>query len=169
MEIILIAAVAENGVIGRKNDLPWHLPDDLKFFKEQTLNQTVVMGRKNYLSIPEKFRPLPKRNNIVMSRQPDFTAEGCHLAQSAQGALAISRSLGSTQTWIIGGAEIYNLFLKQANRMYITRVHDLIEGDVFFPEYDTKDWQVKCLKTHFVDEKHAHAFSFLEFIRKAQN
>ena len=133
--ISLIAALTPDHVIGRDNDLPWRIPDDLRHFKRTTRGKPIVMGRKNYLSIG---RPLPERQNIIMTRQADFQAPGCDIVRSADEALAAAGN--AHEIMIIGGAEIYRLFLPRADRLYLTWVHAGIDGDTFFPDIDAEQW-----------------------------
>src|SRR6188472_2028406 len=123
MIISMIAALARNGVIGKANDLPWHLPDDMKFFMQTTKGHHVIMGRRNYESIPEKFRPLPNRANIVVTRQEDFDAPGCIVTHSIEEGLEIARQNKEFEVFIIGGAEIYNQGFALATKLYLTEVH----------------------------------------------
>src|ERR1700749_597303 len=127
MIISLIAAHSENRVIGKNNDLPWKLPDDMKYFMQTTKGHHVVMGRKNYDSLPEKFRPLPNRTNIVVTRQKAFKAPGCIVSNSLEKALDICRNNGEREAFVIGGAEIYEASLPVANRLYLTEIHATIE------------------------------------------
>ena len=169
MKIAIIVAVSENGVIGNKNNLPWHLPDDMKFFKEKTKGCAIITGRKNYESIPEKFRPLPGRYNIVMTTQKDYSAPGAIVVNSMEQALttAYMHTKDEGETFIIGGGEIYREALKhEVSEIYLTRVYANIEGDVTFPELDKSNWQLTELTNHPADEKHQYAFSFLKYIPK---
>lgn len=165
MIVSLIAAVSENGVIGKNNDLPWHLPDDMKYFMQTTKGHHVVMGRKNYESIPEKFRPLPNRTNIVVTRQEKFRAPGCIVVHDLERALAIGESNAEPELYIIGGAEIYRQGLALTNRMYLTEIHARIDGDVFFPEFHKREWKEVSRKPHGTDERHAYAFDFVIYDR----
>lgn len=135
--ISLIAALTPDHVIGKGNDLPWRIPDDLRHFKRTTRGKPVIMGRKNHLSIG---RPLPDRHNIVMTRDPDFQAPGCTIAADADAALAAAGD--ADEVMIIGGAEIYRLFLPRADRLYLTWVHTVIDGDTWFPTFEQTDWRV---------------------------
>jgi|SRR5690554_1684559 len=164
MKISLIAAVAENNAIGKDNDLIWDLPDDMQFFKEKTLGTSVIMGRKNYESIPEKFRPLPKRENIVMTRSKTYKAPGCKVVNTLEDAIkAADRDI-----FVIGGAEIYKLALDKdlIDKMYITEIHAEFDADAFFPEFDKSKWNVQVLGEHGIDERHAYAFTFKVYTRK---
>ncbi len=162
MKISLIAAVAENNVIGKNNDLIWHLPNDLKYFKKITLGHHIVLGRKNYLSIPEKYRPLPGRTNIVLSRNHNFQAPGCIVFDSLEKAVEYARNHNETELFIIGGGEIYKQALDKniVNRLYITHVHEQFDGDTFFPEIDFSEWNLVSKQCFTKDDKHPHDYSF---------
>lgn len=140
--VALIWAMAENRVIGIENKMPWYLPKDLQFFKEQTMAKPVIMGRKTYDSIG---RPLPGRKNIIVSRNTDLKIPNCDVVHSLEAALEMADAhceLTSTEEIIVmGGAEIYKQALPYANKLYITKVHAEVEGDAFFPEYDESQWQ----------------------------
>lgn len=159
--ISLIAAVAENGVIGSKNALPWHLPDDLRKFRAITTGHTVITGRKNYESIG---KPLPNRRNIVVSRQRDYEAPGCEVVHSLDEALATAVS--ESEVFVIGGAEIYRQALPLASRLYLTEIHASVAGDTRFPTFARGEWQETGRDFHAADERHAHAFSFVILERK---
>jgi dihydrofolate reductase len=165
MKVSLVAAVAENGVIGKNNDLPWHLPDDMKFFMEVTKGHYVILGRKNYESLPKKFKPLPNRVNIIVTRQKDFDAPGCMVVNTMKEALAIARDNGEEEAMVIGGSEIYALALPSADRLYITEVQAKVDGDVHFPEFDKKKWNEVSRIRHEKDERHAFAFEFVLYER----
>ena len=164
MKVSLIVAVSKNGVIGKDNDLIWHLPKDMQFFKETTMGHHVIMGRKNFESIPHKYSPLPNRTNVVITRQADYTAEGCVVVNSVEAALQIAKQNGDAEPFIIGGGQIYKLALEAnlADKIYLTKVHHSFEGDTFFPELNT-EWKEMERIDHKADEKHAHDFSFLTF------
>ncbi|MFM7855661.1 MAG: dihydrofolate reductase, partial [Flammeovirgaceae bacterium] len=131
MTISLIAALTKNQVIGKNNDLPWHLPDDMKYFMQTTKGHCVVMGRKNFDSIPEKFRPLPNRTNIVVTRQSNWKAEKCIAVNSLPDAISIGKQKNETELFIIGGAEIYTLGFPITQRMYLTEIQTELAGDTF--------------------------------------
>ena len=158
----LIVAVAKNNVIGKDNDLIWKLPNDMKFFKKTTLNHHIITGRKNYISIPKKFRPLPNRTNIVLTRQTDFTEEGCIISNALEDAIAHAKANNETELFIIGGGQIYKEALDKnlVDRMYITQVNEEFEGDTFFPAIDVKKWNKISTVENPSDEKHAHSYSF---------
>ena len=165
MIISLIAAVAENNVIGKDNNLPWHLPTDMKYFRDTTMGHCVIMGRKNYDSIPLKYRPLDGRTNIVVTRQKDFKAEGCIVVNSVEEALkqaALVPPLGGreAEVFIIGGADIYKQTIDIADKIYYTKIHHTFEGDAFFPEIDSVKWKLIDKKDAAADVKNKFPFSF---------
>ncbi len=135
----LIAAVARNRVIGKDNQLLWHLPGDMRYFRETTRGKTVIMGRRTWESLPEKFRPLPGRLNIVVSRNRDYSAPGATLAGSLEDAVGLAGR--SSEAFIIGGAELYRQALPLANRLYLTEIAADYEGDTWFPEILPGEWQ----------------------------
>ncbi|MGE3297270.1 MAG: dihydrofolate reductase [Porticoccaceae bacterium] len=160
MALVLIAAVARNGVIGAGNALPWHLPADLKRFKALTLGHPVVMGRKTFESIR---RPLPGRANIVVSGDPAFAPAGVTLAASVPAALRHAAALGSPPVFVIGGAQIYAQCLTLADRIYLTRVDIEVAGDAFFPPLDDHHWrEIACEHWPAADGHPAYAFVTLE-------
>ena len=154
MDLTIIAAISENNVIGNKGKIPWRIEEDMKRFKYLTIGHPVIMGRKTYESIPRKFRPLPERKNIVLSR--DYQSdEKIYVARDINEALKLTDRKDS---FVIGGEIIYELFLPFANKMELTRVHDNFEGDVFFPEVNWKEWKLMN------EEKHLQ-YSFLSYSR----
>ncbi len=160
MSISIIAAMADNGTIGINNQLPWHLPADLKWFRQQTTGKPILMGRKTYDSIG---RPLPKRRNIVISRDASLTIEGCEVVTSIEEAL--KRCAGVDEVMVIGGASFYQQMLPHANRLYLTRVHTLIDGDAYFPEIDFSQWREVERIDHHADEANAFDYSFVIYDR----
>ncbi|GAB3888190.1 dihydrofolate reductase [Spirosoma agri] len=170
MKISLIAAVAQNGVIGNNNDMPWHLPDDFAFFKRKTLHHPIIMGRK---SLDALGKPLPKRTNIVITRNPDFSASGVTVVHTlddalaeAKGAMQTDSDLLSDEIFVIGGAEIYTIALPLATTLYLTEIHKAYEGDAVFPSFDKDEWQEVSRQPHPSDERHAVSFDFVEYDRK---
>jgi dihydrofolate reductase len=153
--ITLIVAVADTGVIGRDNQLPWHLPDDLKRFKRLTLGKPIVMGRKTFESIG---KPLPGRPNIVVTRATNYRREGVTIAHSADDAVAAAGDVG--EIMIIGGSDVFRAFLPRAARIHLTRVHGEIAGDVMWPALDTREWEVVERETHDADERHVFSMTF---------
>ena len=162
MKVSMIVAVAENGVIGKDNDLIWHLPKDMRFFKETTIGHHVIMGRKNFESIPHKYRPLPNRTNIVITRQSDYTAEGCVVVNSVEEALKVAKSNGENEAFIIGGGQIYRIALEKnlIDKIYLTKVYHSFDGDTFFPELNNK-WGEESKTINKTDDKHAYDFDFI--------
>jgi dihydrofolate reductase len=159
--ISLIVAMAQNGVIGRGNALPWHLPEDLKRFKALTMGKPVLMGRKTFESIG---RPLPGRDNIVLTRDADWRADGVTVVRSVEQAL---RKAGdSAEIVAIGGAEVYRLLMPFARCIYLTHVHADIPGDTYFPGFDPTQWVDAECTTRSADEKHAYALTFVTLERK---
>ncbi|HEU5134643.1 MAG TPA: type 3 dihydrofolate reductase [Steroidobacteraceae bacterium] len=155
MIITLIVAVADNGVIGRDNTLPWHLPEDLKRFKRLTMGKPMIMGRKTFDSIG---KPLPGRRNIVVTRDTNYQRVGVEVAHGAEAA--IEAAAGAPEVMVIGGADLFRLFLPRAGRIHLTRVHAEIDGDVRWPDLDNRQWEVIERERHEADERHAHAMTF---------
>ena len=161
--ISIIVAVAENNVIGKNNDLIWHLPSDMKFFKDTTMGHCVIMGRKNYESIPEKFRPFSNRTNIVVTRQKEFHAPGTIVVDSIEKAIEAAKQTNDAEIFIIGGAEIYRQTLLLTDRIYLTKIHHSFDGDAFFPEVNWKEWQQTDLRKGTVDEKNKYEHDFIVY------
>tara|TARA_B100001758_G_scaffold244151_1_gene255077 strand:+ start:688 stop:1206 length:519 start_codon:yes stop_codon:yes gene_type:complete len=163
LKVNLIVAVSENNVIGVKNDLPWSLPNDMNYFKTKTNGHSVIMGRKNYLSIPEKYRPLPNRTNIILTRNPNFKAEKCKVFDSLEKALEYSKLNIEKNPFIIGGGELYKYAIQKkiVDIIYLTRIHANIKGDTFFPELNLKEWDIVSEKFNQKDEKHKFDYTFL--------
>ncbi|MCE2773311.1 MAG: dihydrofolate reductase [Bacteroidetes bacterium] len=168
MEIIIIVAATENNAIGKDNRLLWRLPDDMKFFKEKTEGHCVITGRRNYESIPEKFRPLPGRTNIVVTRQTDYAAPGAIVVGSLEAGISVAREQGESICYIIGGGEIYLQAMDLADSIWLTRVYSVLEADTFFPELDA-EWQEVERIPHAADEKHAYAFDFIRYEKQKSN
>jgi dihydrofolate reductase len=165
MIISLIAALAQNRVIGKDNDLPWRLPDDMKFFMQSTKGHYVIMGRKNYDSLQDKFKPLPQRTNIVVTRQKDLHAPGCIVVNAVEKALDIAKQNNEQEAFVIGGAEIYKIALPLAHRLYLTEIHAHVQGDTYFPEFDKKEWNEVSRVPHKADERHPFSFDFVIYER----
>lgn len=157
MIVSLIAAVAENGVIGRDGALPWSLPADLRHFRTLTAGHHVVMGRRTHDSIA---RALPERVNLVLTHRPKSLAPGCRAVTSLDEALRLARDAGESELFVIGGAELYALALPRADRVYLTRVAATIDGDVRFPALDPALWREVSRETRPADERNAHALAF---------
>ncbi len=160
MKLAIIVAVAQNGVIGKDNQLIWHLPEDLKMFKRLTSGHVIMMGRKTFESIG---KPLPNRTSIVISRNPDWQHAGCITVGSLEEAIAQDQQLESEEAFVIGGAEIYQLALPFADCVYQTEVQASFEGDAFFPTLAKDTWQEKSRVQHLPDEKHRYAFDFVTY------
>jgi dihydrofolate reductase len=161
MVVSLIVATSENDVIGKDNDLIWHLPKDMKFFKDTTKNHFVIMGRKNFESIPHKYRPLPNRTNVVVTRQTNYNAQGCLVLHSIEEALQKAKEAGDSEPFIIGGGQIYRLALDNnlIDRVYLTRIHKYYEGDTFFPNLGP-EWKLIESDKHLADDKHECDYTF---------
>ncbi|WP_306354040.1 dihydrofolate reductase [Flavobacterium sp. '19STA2R22 D10 B1'] len=158
---ILIAAAGENNELGKDNDLLWHLPDDFKRFKQLTTDHFIIMGRKTFESFP---KPLPNRTHIIITRQADYKAEGCIIVDSIERALEISK--GEKEVYVIGGGEIYNLALKYADKIELTRVNGEFKADTFFPEIEENKWNLDHEEYHPIDEKHKYDFTFQTYSKK---
>lgn len=155
--VSLIVAASENNSIGKNNQLLWHLPNDLKFFKNTTWGLPVIMGRKTFEAVN---KPLPGRINIVISRQTSWHADGVIMAMDLNDAMIKAADTNCKKIFIIGGGEIYNQAMNIADEIYLTRVHAAIEGDTFFPVIDEATWQLTSNQDFLADEKHAFAYSF---------
>jgi len=160
--IELVVAAARNGVIGRANNLPWHLPEDLKHFKRLTLGRPVLMGRRTWDSIA---RPLPGRQNLVLSRDPQFQPAGATVVGSLAQAIAVA---GTAETlMVIGGADLFALCLPVARVMHLTEIDADLEGDVSFPEWRREDWRECSRDAHPADARHAFPYAFVTLERRA--
>ncbi|MCB9184365.1 MAG: dihydrofolate reductase [Flavobacteriales bacterium] len=168
MIVTAIAAVADNGTIGRDGDLPWHLPDDMAHFQRTTRGHHVITGRKNYESIPPKYRPLKDRVNLVVSRNPRYEAPGAVVVGSLEEALRIAREAGEKEVFLIGGGQIYREALEHrlVDRLDLTLVHAEVNGDTRFPAIDPAEWTEVSRTRHEADARHAHAFSFVLLERR---
>ncbi len=164
MKIKLIVAASENNVIGKENDLPWHLPDDMLFFKQKTLDSVVIMGRNNYLSIPQKYRPLPNRFNIILTNKSSFLAKDCLVLNSLEKAIETGTKM-KKDVFVIGGGQLYHYALQNnlIDIIYLTRVHSIINGDTYFPKIDKNKWDLISEEFHSKDEKHKYDFTFMKF------
>ena len=153
----IIVAASENNVIGKDNRLPWHLPADLKYFKNTTWGLPIIMGRKTFESIG---KPLPGRKNIIITRNNDYKAEGAAVVTSIAGAMNVAESLDVKEIFIIGGAELFNSTMNLAQKIYLTRVHTTVDGDVFFPELNRNNWEMTSEINMEPDEKNEFPLSF---------
>jgi dihydrofolate reductase len=167
--VSIIVAMSANRGIGRNNDLMWHLPEDMKFFKDKTFGHPVIMGRKNYESIPEKYRPFKNRLNIVISSQVNYNAPDCILVQSLSDALIAAKQHEENEVFVIGGGQVYReaLELMVVDRMYITEVDAVFsDAEVFFPDFDENQWEKIELTRKTKDEKHSFPFVVYEYNKK---
>ena len=162
MIISLIAAMTENRVIGKDNDLPWKLPDDMKYFQKTTKGHVVIMGRKNYDSLPPSFKPLPNRTNVILTRQARYEAEDCVVFNDLSQALDFAKSEGEEEVFVIGGGQVYQEAISKSDRIYLTEIHTEIEGDTFFPSLDDS-WKEISREHHDVDDRHQYAFDFVVY------
>jgi dihydrofolate reductase len=157
--IAYVVAMDENRLIGRNNALPWRLPDDMRWFREQTLGKPCVMGRRTYDSLPDRFRPLPGRLNIVVTRNREYEASGAVVVHSVDEAL---RAAGDAlEIIIVGGAELFRALWPEVDRLYLTQIHGAAAGDVFFPAYDPSEWREVYRREHPADDRHPFAFTWL--------
>lgn len=157
-----IVAYADNRVIGKDNDLIWHLPDDLKHFKDHTAGRTIIMGRKTWDSLGG--RPLPKRRHIVITRKEGFQAQGAEVVHSLEDALDLAKH--EELVYIVGGAQIYELALPYVDYMEITEVHATPDGDAYFPEWDKSQFELIAQDHRAIDERHEFSFTFKTWKRK---
>jgi len=164
----LIVAIASNRVIGKDNRLIWRLPDDMKFFKDTTMGHHVIMGRKNFESIPPAFRPFKGRTNIVVSRNTDLVIDGVEVFNDLKKSIEFAEKNNEEECFIIGGGQIYTQALKEnfIDKMYITEVNQSFDGDVFFPEVDENVWKEVERIHHEIDEKHAFSFDYVTYVKK---
>lgn len=160
MNLTLIAAMAQNRVIGNNNDLIWRLPKDLKHFKDLTSGHHIIMGRKTFESVG---KPLPNRTNIIVTRQSDYKVAGCIIVNTLEEA--INKASGDKQPFIVGGAEIYKQSLPYAQTIELTLVHETFEGDTSFPEFDLSKWKEVSREHYGIDEKNPHAMDFIKYTK----
>jgi dihydrofolate reductase len=167
MKLSLICAMAENRVIGRNNSLPWHLSEDLKYFKRVTMGSPIIMGRKTWESIG---RPLPGRSNIVVTRNKDYQAEGAKMVESLPAAISLAESIalidGSEEAFVIGGAELYRLALPEADCFHLTRVHAEVEGDTRLDDFDESRWQEVWRQDFERNETNPYNYSICKLERR---
>ena len=162
MTLTLIAAAAENNALGKDNQMIWHLPDDFKRFKQLTTGHYIIMGRKTFESFP---KPLPNRTHVIITRQDNYTANGCIVVNSLDEAIKICPQ--EEEVFIIGGGEIYKQSINRADKIELTRVHGTSpEADAFFPEIDTTKWKLTEEVFHPKDEKHAFEMTFQTYLKE---
>lgn len=157
-QVTLVVAVADNGIIGARGGMPWHLPADLRHFKQVTLGKPVLMGRRTWDSIG---RALPGRRNLVLTRDAEWRGEGAERVSSLDEALAIAEAAGAEELMVIGGAAVYRLALARARRIYLTRIHAAPEGDTRFPDLDPDEWEEVAHRERLADERNAHDLTFV--------
>lgn len=160
----IIVAKAENDVIGKDNKLIWYMPADLKYFKETTMGHYIIMGRKTFES---QKKPLPGRTSIIITRNKNYTAEGCMVVQSLEEAYRISEENNQKEVFILGGAEIYKLALPTTDKIYLTEIKASFEGDTYFPKINYQDWKEVKREEFQPDEKNAYPYAFVELIKKS--
>lgn len=161
MTLSFIVAMDENKAIGINNDLPWQMPADLQHFKQKTLNKPIVMGRKTYESIG---RALPKRRNIIITRDKSFTAQGCEVFHSTDDALTATKD--SDEVMVIGGANIFAQMLTLANKLYLTIIHHQFQADTFLEAYQSEDWLLVDAEEHKADEENPYDYTFLTLTKR---
>ncbi|MDJ1481272.1 dihydrofolate reductase [Cytophagaceae bacterium YF14B1] len=162
MQISIIAAFTENRVLGKDNQLIWHLPEDLKNFKRLTSSHPIIMGRKTFESLG---RPLPNRTNIIITRNPDYQATGCMIVSSLEEAIQKATNIDREEVFVIGGGEIYTQALPLTDTMYLTHVHTTLEGDTFFPVFSSQEWNIAYTQSFKKDEKHVYDFDIVTWKR----
>ena len=156
MRLSIVVAMDDNRLIGSKNQLPWHLPGDLAYFKKLTTGKSILMGRKTYDSIG---RPLPNRRNIVITRNANISIPGCEVVSSIDDALELTKD--DLEVMVIGGASLCEQLLPKVNRLYITKIDGEFEGDVFFPKYDDFDWREVSCESHSKDNSNSYSYKFI--------
>ena len=164
--ISLIVAVSENMVIGKDNKLAWHLPDDINYFSNMTKGHSIIMGRKNWESIPKKYRPLPERKNIVVTRNNKFEDKGAIIVNSIEKAVEKARRFDEEEIFIIGGGEIYKLGFAYVDKLYITEIYANIDGNTYFPKWNKENWKEISRISHPKDEKHEFDFDYVIYKKK---
>ena len=162
MIVSAIVAASTDGVIGVDNELPWHLPADLKYFKRKTLDHHIIMGKNTFYSIG---RPLPKRTNIVLTRDPFFIADGIYVAHSVYEALEIAFEAEEEEVFIIGGAQVYTASMEYLDKIYLTRVDISVAGDTYLPEILPAEWKLTAEVKHEPDDKNEYSYAFLTYER----
>lgn len=157
MTITFVVAASTNNVIGKDNQLLWTLPNDMKYFKNVTWGMPVIMGRKTFESLG---KPLAGRKNIILTRQKDWNKEGTIAVHQFDDALLLAKEMDYKEVMVIGGGEIFKMLLNKADKIHLTRVNAVLDGDAFFPELDVTEWNLISHDDHLPDQKHAYAYSF---------
>ncbi|MCP8616089.1 dihydrofolate reductase [Salirhabdus salicampi] len=160
--ISLIVAVDDENGIGKDGQLPWHLPNDLKYFKEKTVNHPIVMGRKTYESIG---RPLPKRENIILTRNKDFKAEGCKVIHNWEAVHQLSEQHPEEEVFVIGGYHLFKDAIRFADKLYLTKIEGNFQADTFFPDVDLSQWKLISKEKGTKDEKNPYNYYFCEYVK----
>ncbi len=163
MQKSIIVAKAENNVIGKNNDLIWHMPNDMKHFRSTTMGHYIIMGRKTFEATK---KPLPGRTSIVITRNEDYKAEGCIVVRNIEDAFRLGEENKQEEVFILGGGEIYKQAIELADKIYLTEIHDSFEGDTYFPEIDYSRWKEIKREELEPDEKNPHPYAFVELVRK---
>ncbi len=161
MKIALIVATDQQGLIGKDNDLPWHLSADLQYFKKVTMGKPLIMGRNTHESIG---RALPGRQNIIVTKNRSYKAEGCSVVHSTEAALSLVKD--AQEVMVMGGASLYTQLLPQADKLYLTLVHADLEGDTWFPQWYSEQWQKISCEDHPADDKNEYPYSFIVYQKK---
>lgn len=164
MKIAMIVAMDQQGLIGRDNGLPWRISADLQYFRRTTMGKPIVMGRNTHESIG---RPLPGRQNIVVTNQPGYQAEGCDVVHSIDEALDLCRQ--QEEVMIMGGASLYQQVLPMADKLYLTRVHVTLNGDTWFPDWSAEDWELISREDHQADDKNEYDYTFMQYQRRPRS
>ncbi len=167
MKVALIVAMDHDRGIGKNNDLMWRLPNDMRFFKNITKEQIVIMGRKNYDSIPDKYRPLEDRLNVILTRNKSFSAENCEIFHSLEEALERFKNETDRTVFIIGGGQIYQQAMSGdiIDEMYITHINHSYGADTFFPKFNLMEWRVETLFEQEINEKHSESFTAMKYVK----
>ena len=165
MQVSCIVATANDNVIGKDNDIPWYLPADLSYFKKTTTGHHIIMGKNCYYSIG---RPLPKRTNVILTKDPFFIVSNCIIAHSIPEALEIANNNGEEEAFIVGGAKVYEQTINLWDKIYLTNVDLDVEGDVYFPKLDFSEWDLIYEESHSKDEKNPHDYTFLIYERNVK-
>lgn len=163
MKISAIVAASKNWVIGKDNEIPWYVPNDLRYFRRMTLGHHIILGRKNYESIG---KPLPKRTNLIISRDTNFEAPGCHVFNSIDEAIKFAKKNKEDELFICGGGQIYIQTMDKVDKLYFTEIEAVIEGDVYFPEIDPSEWELISTERNQADDRHEYGYNFMIYERK---
>jgi len=167
MQISMVVAVSDNNAIGGGGALLWRLPKDMEHFKKITMGHHVLMGRKTWESIPAKFRPLPGRVNLIVTRQKDFKAEGAIVVKSLDEGIELAQKAGEHELMVIGGGEIYKQVFPKTDKVYLTKVHaTFIDADTFSPDISDSHWKTVSTESHLADEKNPYHFDFVVLEKK---